>query len=474
MSGGIVAYGAYIPLYRLSLETIAHVWGGSVGRGEKAVANCDEDSLTMATEAIIDCLGSVDRESVDGLCFATTTPVYREKQNSSIIAKAVDLRRDVITLDIANSLRGGTSALKVAIDAVNSGSAKKFLVAAADCRVPAPDSTFELLFGDGAAAFLLGDSDVAVEIEGSHTISSEFMDIWRTEEDAHVQSWEERFVVSQGYLEHLEEAVSGLFTKYNITPKDFTKAVFSAYDLRRHGEIARKLGFNPTTQVQDPLLTTVGNTGTASALMMLIAALEESKPGDRILFASYGDGVDAFILRVTDQIEKLRDRRGIKKHLASKMMLPNYGKYLHFRDLMNWEVKRQWPEFASLSMSWRDRNWAISCRGQKCKQCGTIQIPMQRVCTWCQAKDEFEEVRLSSKKGTLFTYSLDHLTVITPDPPNVIAVVDLEGGGRFYTTVTDRDPEKLAPDMPVELTFRRIHDALGIHNYFWRCRPIRV
>ena len=211
MSAGIVAYGAYIPAYRLSLETLAQTWGGSAAHGEKAVANWDEDSLTMATEAIIDCLGDTDPASIDHLYFATTTPAYREKQSASIMAKVIDLRRDIMAMDITDSLRGGSSALASALNAVNAGAARKVLVAAADCRVPAPDSEWEKVFGDGAAALLLGDSDVAVEIEGSFTISSEFIDIWRREEDTYVQSWEDRFIIEHGYFGHLKEAVSGLF-----------------------------------------------------------------------------------------------------------------------------------------------------------------------------------------------------------------------------------------------------------------------
>jgi 3-hydroxy-3-methylglutaryl CoA synthase len=475
MPVGIISYGAYIPIYRLDLQTISQIWGGPTGKGEKAVANWDEDSLTMAVEAIMDCLNGMDmdRELVDGLYFATTTPVYREKQNASIIAKVVDLRRDVVTADFTNSLRGGSSAIRAAVDAVKAESAKRFIVAASDCRVPAPDSEFEQLFGDGAAAFALGESDVAVEIEGSATISSDFIDIWKREEDTYVQTWESRFVITHGYLEHLVEMVGRLFEKYDVTPKDFTKVVVYAYDLRRHREVAKTVGFDPKTQVQDPLLTTVGNTGTASALMMLVAALEEAKPEDRILFLNYGDGADAFILKVTEEIERLRDRRGIKKHLASKMTLPNYGKYLHFRNLMQWERKRQPEKFATLTMSWRDRNWVLSCHGSKCRQCEKIQFPPQRVCAWCQAKDDFDEIQLSDKKGTLFTYSMDNLAV-SVDPPTVIAVVNLEGGGRFSTTLTDRDPEKISPDMPVELTFRKVHEGKGMHNYFWKCRPIRA
>jgi len=354
------------------------------------------------------------------------------------------------------------------------GSANNALVVAADCRIPPPNSEFERLFGDGAAALLFGNSDLAVEIESNYSINSEFMDIWRNEDDTLPQTWEDRFVITKGYIGHMQETGSGLLKKYTLTPKDFDKVVLYAWDARRHHELARRLGFDFDTQVQDSLLLSIGHTGTASAMMMLIAALEEAKPGDRILFANYGDGADAYILRATELIEKVKDRRGVKKHLVSKAMIPSYGKYLTFRNMMQWEVQREPPPYAALTMSWRDRDMILTCEGQKCRHCDTVQFPKQRVCTWCQAKDEFDDVLLADKRGTVFTYSLDYLTTVTPDPPNIIAVINLDGGGRMYTTMTDRDPEKLTPDMRVEFTFRKLHDSQGMHNYFWRCRPIRV
>ncbi|MDY6969044.1 MAG: hydroxymethylglutaryl-CoA synthase [Spirochaetota bacterium] len=473
MAAGIVSYGAYIPMYRMNLQTLSQVWGSYAGKGEKAVANWDEDSLTMATESSIDCLSGFDRSQIDGLYFATTTPVYREKQNASIIAKVIDLRKDIITADITNSVRGGTSALRAALDAVAAGSASKCLVTASDCRVPAPDSSFENLFGDGSASLLIGNSDIAVEIEGSATISSDFIGIWKKEEDKYVQSWEDRFVITEGYFSHLVEVIERLYKKYNVTSNDFSKAVFYAYDKRRHLQLAKKLGFDPETQLQDSLIDVVGHTGSAQAMMMLVASLEEAKPGDRILFANYGDGADAYILKVTDHIEKIRNRRAIKKNLISKMELPTYGKYLHFRNLMDWGAKREPDRYAAVSMSWRDRNWVLSFHGHKCRECDTIQFPMQRVCTWCQAKDNFDEVRLSDKTGVLFTYSMDNLAT-SVDKPTVIAIVNIDEGGRISTVLTDRDPEKISPDMPVEFTFRRVHLSQGIYNYFWKCRPIRA
>ncbi|MCK4825639.1 3-hydroxy-3-methylglutaryl CoA synthase, partial [bacterium] len=124
---GIVSYGAYIPLWRLSREVISMAWGQPLAPGERAVANFDEDSITMAVAATMDCLNAINRYEVDGLFFATTTSPYKEKLGAAIVATAVDLRRDICTADFSNSLRAGTMALRAAIDAVKSGSMKQAL-----------------------------------------------------------------------------------------------------------------------------------------------------------------------------------------------------------------------------------------------------------------------------------------------------------------------------------------------------------
>ena len=469
---GIKSYGAYIPIYRLSESELARAWGGRGGRGEVAVANYDEDSITMAVEAAIDCLNGTDRDIAEGLYFASTTPPYSEKMSASIVAAASDLRDDLFTLDIGNSLRCGTSAIKAACDAIKSGSAKNILVTAADCRLAPPASEFEPVFGDGAAAFIIGDSDVAVAIEDSHSISSDFLDVWKRAEDPYIRTWEDRFILQYGYSEKLGIAVSALLKKTGLSAKDFAKVVYYAPNARSHQRMIRQLKVEPE-QVQAPMFDSIGNTGAAFAPMMLVAALEEAKPGDRILWANYGDGADAFILQVTDQIEKVRDRRGIKRHLESKMEIPNYEKYIRFRNLMQGEADRRPQYISSLPMLWRDRKQVTPLHGGRCRKCGNIQFPIQRVCAYCQAKDDYEEVRLADKKATVFTFSMDERAVEV-DPPRVWTINDLDGGGRIYCTMTDRDTEQIEIGMGVEMTFRKIHEGAGLHNYFWKCRPIRV
>ncbi|UCC59399.1 MAG: 3-hydroxy-3-methylglutaryl CoA synthase, partial [Dehalococcoidia bacterium] len=90
---GIVSYGAYIPIYRLNRESMWLTWGGMPVSGERAVANFDEDSITMAVEAGINCLQGIDHNEVDGLFLASTSTPYKEKQCANLVAEALDLKR---------------------------------------------------------------------------------------------------------------------------------------------------------------------------------------------------------------------------------------------------------------------------------------------------------------------------------------------------------------------------------------------
>lgn len=470
---GIVSYGAYVPIYRLSGELLCQVWGGNI-RGERAIANFDEDSLTMAVEAGRDCLKGVDKEVVDALFFASTTSPYKEKQSASIAAAALDLRENIITSDFTNSIRSGTIAIKTALDTVKAGSARAVLVLAADCRIPPPNSALEIVLGDGAAALLIGADGIMAEIEGSYYLASEFIDFWRLDDDKTIRAWEDRFIREEGYTKHLQRAVSALLKACDLVPKDFSKAAFYAPDGRLHRDMAKRLGLDAKTQIQAPFFDRVGNTGAAFAPMILVGALEESKPGDRILLANYGDGAEAHVLRVSEQVEKSRDRKGIRKNVESKLPLSNYGTYIKFKYLMEFEKPLDYEQRTSLPQIWRDRKWVYRFHGHRCKKCGKVQFPMQLFCIYCQAPEEYlEEVPLSEKNGTLFTFSIDERAPVV-DPPSVLAVVDLDGGGRFFSQMTDRDVNNLKVGMPMELTFRRIHSALGVHNYFWKCRPQRV
>ena len=465
---GIAAYGAYVPRFRLGASTTG--WNAGT---ERSVANFDEDSVTMAVAAGLDCLRGRDRQPVDGLIFATTTPPYAEKQCAAIIAEALDLRRDIFSADVTDVLRAGTNGLKAGLDSVAAGSAKQVLVIASDSRQGAPKGDTERNSGDGAAAFLVSQEDTIASLEGFYSITDNMLDNWRSAQDPFVRSWEDRFTTEEGLERILGEALSGYFQLQGSATGDVARVALYAPDGRRHGQLARGLGFS-AEQIQDSLYGRLGNTGAAFSLMLLIAALEQAEPGQLLLAVSYGDGSDVVGLRTTPDIKKLAPSMGVTGYLDSKLMLDDYETYAGWRNvwITDSAARRPTPASPSAAAIWREGDRNIRLYGASCDKCGYVQYPPQRVCVDCQARDESTPIRLSDRPGTVFTYSLDYIAGTT-DIPLVIVAVDFEGGGRILCMMTDRALEEVAIDMPVEMSFRKLRVVNGIHNYYWKAIPKR-
>jgi 3-hydroxy-3-methylglutaryl CoA synthase len=468
---GIRSFGAYVPLYRISYEEIGKAWGGAAGRGERSVAGQDEDSLTMAVEAAIDCLNEMDRRLVDGLLFASTTSPFLEKQASTTVAVSIDLDRAVNTMDCTGSLRAGTIALKSAFDAVKAGSNKNVLVTASDCRMGFPGSVYEQTFGDGAAAFLIGDSDVAVSIEGTHSICDEITDGWRREGDRFVHFWEDRFNMVEGFQRIVPEAVTGAMEKYGLKAKDFAKFVLYAPNERTYWQTAEMLGFDLKKQVQPPLFSSVGNTGAAFPFMQLVACLETTQKGDRILVASYGNGSDVFILEVTDGISDVRSRKGLNRYLASKKMLPNYHQFALIKEFFSMEESRMPPIRPPATVVWRDQKSTLRFHGSRCTQCGHEQIPIHRICSNCSSKDRFEEIRFSDRIAKVFTCTVDSLGY-GGEPSPFWAIVDFEKA-RTRIQIADAELGEVKIGDSLEMTFRRFPRQNDVPVYSWKSRMIR-
>jgi uncharacterized OB-fold protein len=231
------------------------------------------------------------------------------------------------------------------------------------------------------------------------------------------------------------------------------------------------------SQVQDPMMDSLGNTGCAYSLMMLVAALEEAKAGDRILLLNYSNGCDAFIFKVTGNVAKGKGRRGMKGHMESKLPLPNYESFVRFREMMPVEMARRPQKVSSASVLFRDRKWIFGANASKCQVCGFAQFPAQRVCLQCQSKDQYDYVPIQRWNLKLFTYSKDMLA-LSPDPPVIFCICNVEDPNsdskcRFYSQMTDRDANKIDVDMPLEMTFRNMHNGGGYPNYFWKVMPVR-
>ena len=465
---GISAFGGYVPRYRLGSETAG--WNSSE---ERSIANFDEDSVTMAVAAGVDCLRGQDRQAVDGLIFATTTTPYAEKQCAAIIATALDLRRDIFSADVTDVLRAGTNGLKSALDSVAAGSAEKVLVIASDNRPGAPRGDTERKLGDGAAALLVSHDGIIASLEGSYSITENILDSWRSAGDPFVRSWEDRFATEEGLERILGEAISGFFQKQGLHPKDVTKIALYAPDGQRHSQLIKSAGFSPE-QVQDPLFGSLGNTGAAFPLMLLVTALEAADPEQLLLTVSYGDGSDVMGFRTTEAISQIGPRMGVTGYLDAKQQLNSYEAYARWRDFWVTDAASRRPAASSPSVTalWRESDKNLRLYGATCNQCDYLQCPLQRVCVNCQTRDDSTPIRLSDRPASVFTYSMDYLAG-TADSPLVIAVVDFDGGGRMLCMMTDRELGEVHVGMPVEMSFRKLRVVNGIHNYYWKAIPQR-
>ena len=464
---GILSYGAYVPPTRLPLSALGHR-PAREGGPEKAVAGHDEDAITLGVSAAIHCLDGFDRSDVDLLVFASTTSPFREKAAASLVAHVLDLRGDVRTLDLTGSLRAGTSALEIALDAVRAGSARRALVVATDVRLAAPGSPLEARLGDAAAALLLGAGEAIATLDDFVTLSDEVTDLWRTADDRFVHSWEDRFVVQESFLPSVAGAVEALLERRGEAIAAYDRIALAAPEARTQGELARRLEIPPEA-LAPSFFGQLGHAGAAFGPLLLIGALEQAAPGERLLLANFGDGADAIAISATDGTQKLEPRRGVRWNLARRRVLPRYADYTGAHGLSATEWPAQAGPGLSATILRRERDDDLALLGRRCRRCGRVQFPSQRVCESCYAKDDFEPVRLSDRTGRIVTYTLDYFYP-TPSPPTIVSVVEIEGA-RIHLQIVEQDPETLALGQEIECVFRRMHETGGRPNYYWKGIP---
>lgn len=467
---GIVSYGSYVPYRRLKRAAIAQVMGVSATKGERSVASFDEDSVSMAVEAVRDALRNAPGGAVSALFFGTTTPPYAEKLNAALVAAASSLPAEIRAADLTGSVRAGLTTLLQAADAVGGG-APQAIAAMSDCRLGAPEGKAEQSNGDAAVAFVFGSENAVAEIEASASLTREFLDSWRAPGERFAHSWEERFSLTQAYSPLLSKVIQTVLERAKVSPADLATVIIDAPNARAVDGVLRAMKIDPA-KVADSLALTVGQTGTAHTGLMLANVLPAAKPGDRILIASVADGADAMVLRVTPAIASFKPAHSVGSLIESKGDVA-YGSYLKWREILPTEPpRRPDPERPAGPPMFRAERWKFGFVGSRCKACGTPQLPPQRVCVKCQAFDQMEPYSFADRVGRVATFTLDRLAY-SLNPPTVNVVIDFHGGGRFLCEMTDCEPDKVAIGDEIEMTFRRLYSADGVQNYFWKARPKR-
>jgi len=482
---GITAYGAYIPRRRLQRIAIAqaNAWfaPGLMGqaKGERSMANWDEDAVTLAVEAGRDCVPAADaakdRAHVDAIYFASTTMPFSDRQNAGIVAAALNLSETVSAADIAGSQRAGLTALIAALDAVASGRVKSPLVVAGEKRKARAASSDEMRFGDAGAALALGREKVIAKLLGSHSLTVDFVDHFRGAGEDFDYGWEERWVRDEGYTKIVPAAIKGLLEKTGIAASDIAHFVLPCPFAKLDQQIAKQCGIDPA-KTRDNLAGNVGDAGAAHSLLMLVHALEQAQPGEKILVAQFGQGCDAAIFEVTREITELAKRNGVVGSLARRKEETNYMKYLAFNGLIEMEkgMRAEVDKRTALSVLYRKDDMLTGLVGGKCRVCGTAQFPRARICVNpnCNAVDSQDPYSFAEQPGTVLSWSADFLTYAM-DPPNHYGMITFAEGGRLMADIGDVEQGNVDSGMKVRMAFR-IKDfdpKRGFVRYFWKAVP---
>jgi hydroxymethylglutaryl-CoA synthase len=478
---GILSFGAYVPRLRLQRAAIAtaNVWFSpglrGMARGERAMANWDEDPVTMAVEAARDCLTGFDAASVAAISLASTTHPFDDRQNTSIAAGALNLRREVRSLDVGGSLRAATSALATALAGAR-GADGPALLMAAEHRLAKAASPQEMHYGDGAAAVLLGAGQPVATLVGAHSETVDFVPQFRARDRAHDYAWEERWVRDEGYMKIVPRAVGALLKSAGTDPAAVSAFILPCTLSRVVPGVAKRIGI-PESAVRDNLAAVCGDTGAAHPLLMLVHALEQARPGDLVVVVAFDSGADALLFRVTDAIASLPARHGVTGALARRKEETVYQKYLAFNNLITLEhgMRAEVDKGTPLSALYRNRQMITGLIGGRCRNCGTVQYPKGRYCVnpKCRALDSQDDEPFAERPATVMSYTADLLTYC-PDPPAYYGMIEFEGGGRMMVDFTDVDDGAVEVGTPMRMMFRikDVDAARGFVRYFWKAAPV--
>lgn len=474
---GILSFGAYIPRRRLQRAAIhaTNKWFapglGGLAKGERAVANWDEDAVTMAVEAGRDCLAGIDRATVAGLTLASTTLPFADRLNAGLVKEALTLADTTRAADATGSLRAGTSALLTALD----GSATQLCIGS-DLRKARPASEGELVQGDGAAALLVGRGQVIARLVASHSVTVDFVDHFRSAGADFDYGWESRWVRDEGYSGLLGGAIRDALAKADIGADMVHHIVIPLSARGAAAGLVKKLGLRADALV-DPLQATVGDTGAAHPLLMLVAALERATPGQCILVAGFGQGVDVLMFETTDALARLPARRGSRGHLAIREEDTNYQRFLFHRGLIDLErgMRAELDQKQPGTTLYRHRKAVLGLVGGRCTKTGTVQFPRSDI--GVNPNDRTvgtqEDYPLAERLARVVTYTADSLSY-SPDPPTYYGTIDFEGGGRLVAIFAEATAGDIEVGRPMRMVFRinAVDAQRDFIKYFWKAVPV--
>jgi hydroxymethylglutaryl-CoA synthase len=471
---GLLASTRYLPRLRLErAEMLAqHRWMApglrGLAKGRRAMASWDEDSVTMAVEAGRQIARAVPGAKIAEFTLASTTLPFADRLNAAIAAAALGLDASARVRDVASSARAALGELAAALHADAAGGSR--LVVAAERRIARPASAQEMIFGDGAAAALVGHGVPIATLLASRSTHADLVDHFREAGQTHDYGWEERWVRDEGYLKIAVETIRDCLGTAQASVGDVAYFAMPAPLPRVNEAVAKRLGI-----AADALVSaghdSAGDLGGAQPLAMLDVALRQAAPGALVLVAAFGSGCDALLLRRT----AAPCPGGVPDEGRAET---SYLKYLSFTGQieLEWGMRAEMDNKTALTAAWRDHDRAARFEAGRCERCGTVQFPRSGICVnpECRAQQSQSPTSLADTPARVLSHTADFLAY-TPSPPFQFGHVDFAGGGRVLVEFADTDVDELKVGVPLRMVYR-IKDfdrQRGFRRYFWKATPLR-
>ncbi len=341
---GIVGYGAYVPRWRIKVEEIARIWGqdpNSIRKGllveEKAVADSDEDTITISIEAARNAMlrAQVGPQQIGALFIGSESHPYAVKPSGTVVAEALGMGPNISIVDTQFACVAGTASMFICMGLTKSKLVEYGMAIGADTAQSKPGDALEYTAAAGGAAFVIGRDGILAEIEGWNSYVTDTPDFWRRAGQTY-PAHAGRFTGDPAYFKHVTSAARGLMEKLGTNPDDYDYVAFHMPNGKFPLRAAKELGFDEKKLLPGLVVTKIGNTYAGSSLLALCAILDIAKPGQRIFVTSYGSGAgsDSFSLMVTDAIEEKRSLAPPVNHYIERKSYIDYGTYIKLTNLL--------------------------------------------------------------------------------------------------------------------------------------------
>lgn len=338
-SVGIIGFGGYLPKFRIKVKEIAQAHGQegekisqSLGVLEKSVANFDEDTVTMATEAAKIALArtQIEPQKIGAVFIGSESHPYAVKPSSTVVAEALGIGPEYLTADLEFACKAAIAGFQIVAGFLESGLIDYGLVIGADKAQSKKDDALEYTAASGAAAFVLGRKkrEFLAALEGFTSYTSDTPDFWRRSGQDY-PSHAGRFTGEVAYFRHILQSTQTFLKNSQRKISQYQHVILHSPNQKFPLRAAQKLGVTKKQLKTGLIVDQIGNPYSATCPLSLCRVLEKAKPKQRILLTSYGSGAgsDTLSFKTTSRLTQKRNGPKIDDFIKEKETI-NYIEYL--------------------------------------------------------------------------------------------------------------------------------------------------